>query len=61
MIVKIVTLFLVGIAVLAMFGKFRVPGSDAARRLAQRRPGKCPRCGRYKLTRGPCDCRKIQG
>ena len=50
MIAKIVVLFLVFIGVLGMFGKLRVPGAE---RLASRR---CPKCGRFRLGRGPCDC-----
>ncbi|MEM8730049.1 MAG: hypothetical protein AAGF79_09025 [Pseudomonadota bacterium] len=52
-IVKIVTLFLVVIAVLAMFGrlKLRLPGRDRLSR------GKCPKCGRYQIGKGPCPCR----
>ncbi|MDU8912635.1 hypothetical protein [Aestuariicoccus sp. MJ-SS9] len=52
MIIKIVTLFLIGMGVLAMFGKLRVPG---ARRLAA---AKCPKCGRYRIGKGPCPCGK---
>ncbi|EBA15126.1 hypothetical protein RSK20926_04562 [Roseobacter sp. SK209-2-6] len=51
---KIVTIFLVVMAVLAMFGKFTFPGKkrlDAAR---------CPSCGRFKIGKGPCAC-KIKG
>ena len=51
-IVKAVTFFLIGMAVLAMFGKLRVPG---ARRLAA---AKCSKCGRYRIGRGPCGCGK---
>jgi hypothetical protein len=47
---KIVTLFLIVIAVLGMFGKLRVPG---AKRLAA---AKCPSCGRYRIGKGPCSC-----
>lgn len=61
MIVKIVTLFLIGIGVLAMFGKLRVPGVDQVRRLGQTKPRKCRKCGRYILTKGPCDCKKKRG
>lgn len=50
LIVKIVTLFLIGMAVLAMFGKLRLPG---IRRLAS---AKCPSCGRYRIGKGPCAC-----
>ncbi len=49
-IVKIVTLFLIGMAVLAMFGRLRFPGS---RRLSSAR---CPKCGRFKIGKSPCDC-----
>ncbi|WP_176244141.1 hypothetical protein [Pseudoruegeria aquimaris] len=48
--VKIVTFFLIGMVILAMFGKLRFPGQN---KLASRR---CPGCGRYKLGRGPCGC-----
>ncbi|OWU73409.1 short-chain dehydrogenase [Marinibacterium profundimaris] len=53
MIVKIVTLFLIAIAVLAMFGrlKLRLPGRD---RLTDK---KCPRCGRFRIGKGPCPCK----
>jgi len=49
-IVKIVSLFLIGMVALAMFGKLRLPGS---RRLASVR---CPSCGRYRIGKGPCAC-----
>jgi len=51
MIVKIVTLFLIGMAVLAMFGRLRFPGQ---KRLQN---AKCPDCGRFRLGRGPCECK----
>ncbi|MEM9577498.1 MAG: hypothetical protein AAF999_10850 [Pseudomonadota bacterium] len=52
MIFKIVTLFLVVIAVLAMFGKMHWLGG---KRLAS---AKCRSCGRYRIGRGPCACGK---
>ena len=55
MIIKIVTLFLVGMGVLAMFGKLRLPGG---RRLSLKPPRKCPRCGRHLIGKGPCPCKK---
>ncbi|WP_212524981.1 hypothetical protein [Actibacterium sp. MT2.3-13A] len=58
MLFKIITLFLVGMGVLAMFGKLRLPGG---RRLSLNRPAKCPRCGRYQLGKGPCPCGKEKG
>lgn len=52
MIAKIVVLFLVGMGVLAMFGKLTVPG---AKKLASRR---CAKCGKFRIGRGACDCGK---
>ncbi|MDX1779902.1 MAG: hypothetical protein R3256_01160 [Thalassovita sp.] len=52
MILKIISLFLAAMAVLAMFGKFRFPGQ---RRLDT---AKCPRCGRFRIGKGPCPCEK---
>jgi hypothetical protein len=49
------TLFLVVMAVLAIFGKLRLPGlkRPGARRVA----GRCPSCGRPKIGSGPCPCK----
>ncbi|WP_324752173.1 hypothetical protein [Roseovarius sp. Pro17] len=52
MIIKIVMLFLVGMVVLAMFGRLRFPGQ---KRLAA---AKCPKCGKYRIGKGPCPCQK---
>ncbi len=52
MLFKIIALFLVGMAVLAMFGKMRFPGQA---RLAS---AKCRNCGRYRIGKGPCACGK---
>ncbi|MGB8624033.1 MAG: hypothetical protein WCD16_14560 [Paracoccaceae bacterium] len=57
MIIKIVSLFLIGMLVLAMFGRLRLPG-PGGKPLNLSKPGKCPHCGRYKLGKGPCPCRK---
>ncbi|MEM7487796.1 MAG: hypothetical protein AAF390_01595 [Pseudomonadota bacterium] len=54
MLIKIVTLFLIGMAVLAMFGRLRIPGSA---KLAKLR-GKCPACGAPRVGRAPCPCGK---
>jgi hypothetical protein len=51
-ILKVVTIFLIFMGVLAMFGKLRVPG---AKRLAA---AKCRNCGRFKIGKGPCSCTK---
>ncbi len=50
MLVKIVTVFLVGIAILGMFGKLNYPGKK------QLQNAKCKSCGRFRLGKGPCDC-----
>ena len=50
MIFKIVSLFLIGMGVLAMFGKLTVPG---AKRLAN---AKCRACGKFTFGK-PCDCK----
>jgi hypothetical protein len=52
MLVKVVVLFLVIMAVLAMFGRLRLPG------LRKRDTRKCTRCGRFLIGKGPCDCGK---
>lgn len=62
--VKIVTFFLIGMAVLALFGRLRWPG--AMGRIGKRRdanalpkkPGKCPSCGAFRIGTGPCPCGK---
>ena len=51
MLIKVMILFLVGMAVLAMFGRLRFPGRD---RLAAM---KCADCGRYRLGKSACDCK----
>ncbi|MEC3862836.1 hypothetical protein VK792_16200 [Mesobacterium sp. TK19101] len=55
MLVKIITFFLLGMAVLAMFGKVKLPGQ---KRLASQ---KCPKCGRYRIGKGPCPCGNRKG
>lgn len=52
MLVKVITFFLIGMAVLAMFGKVKLPGQ---KRLEVAR---CKNCGRYKIGKGPCPCTK---
>lgn len=53
MLLKIVTLFLVFIAVLGMFGKLSL--LDPRKRL---RSAKCPACGRHRIGSDPCPCGK---
>jgi hypothetical protein len=54
MLVKIVTFFLIGMVVLAMFGRLTVPGRDRIARLR----GKCPACGAPRIGRATCPCGK---
>jgi hypothetical protein len=51
-ILKIVLLFLIVMIVLAMFGRYRFPGIP---RLSDK---KCASCGRYRIGKGPCACKK---
>lgn len=59
-IIKIVTLFLIGMGVLAMFGRLRMP--PAIRKITERRkdlppkPKTCKRCGAPRVGTGPCPC-----
>ena len=50
MILKIISLFLIVMVVLAMFGRLRLrlPGG--------RQIAKCRNCGRYIIGKGPCSC-----
>lgn len=65
---KIVSLFLIFMAVLAMFGRLRWPkiggktGKDDGARGGLPKPRLCPDCGRYNLRGGPCrTCQNGQG
>lgn len=53
MLTKIVTLFLVFIAVLGIFGKlyWLLP-------TRKKKTAKCETCGRHLIGSGPCDCQK---
>ena len=51
MIFKIVTLFLVAMGVLAMFGKLQVPGVKS---ITDKR---CPKGKRFRIGKGPCPCK----
>ena len=50
MILKIVTLFLIFMGVLAMFGKLRAP------RMPRLMSRKCKACGTPLIGKGPCAC-----
>lgn len=49
-ILKVVLLFLVAMAVLAMFGRLRFPGQ------AKLESKRCPKCRRFRIGKGPCQC-----
>ena len=53
--VKVVTFFLIAIAVLAMFGKLHWLWGNRFASV------KCRKCGRYKIGKGPCPCGKGDG
>lgn len=56
-IVKVVTLFLIFIAVMAMFGRLRFP--DIKGRIAGlKKPKKCRSCGTFRVGSGACPCGK---
>lgn len=57
MLVKIVTFFLIGMAVLAVFGRLRVRGPKLRARRAAK-PATCPACGAYRIGKGACTCGK---
>ncbi|AXQ94765.1 hypothetical protein ORIO_13855 [Cereibacter azotoformans] len=60
MLVKIVTLFLIGMAAVALIGRFRFP--RIGRRSARVAPPTiCGHCGRYILGKAECSCRKGRG
>lgn len=48
--IKVVSLFLIGMLVLAMFGRLRFPGQKKLTSM------KCGGCGRYRIGKGPCSC-----
>ena len=57
--VKVVTFFLIGMAILAMLGRLRLPkfgGGSKKRGTKVRDARKCPKCGTYILHDGDCGC-----
>jgi len=59
MIIKVVSLFLIGMLVLAMFGRLRAPKIGGRRRADDvLKAKKCKKCGSYVLGKGPCACEK---
>ena len=60
--VKVVTLFLIVVLALAMFGKLGWIGRLGPSRRPPRvaRPATCLHCGRHVIGTGPCDCRSAK-
>jgi len=59
MVVRVVLLFLIGILVLAMFGRLKTPKIGVrGKRSKILKSRKCPKCGSYILGEGPCACEK---
>jgi hypothetical protein len=57
--VKVVTFFLIGILILAMFGKLRLPKlPNPLRKRGVETAVKCKKCGAYIVGKGPCACEK---
>lgn len=56
MMLKIVSLFLVFMVVLAMFGKLRL--SFFTKALGIKKPKTCKSCGRFQIGKGPCACER---
>ncbi len=60
MILKIISLFLIFMLVLGMFGKLRFPGlgrlSGKGGQGRLTRPRKCRDCGRFLIGGGKCEC-----
>ncbi len=51
--VKVVSLFLIAMLVLAMFGRLRFP---KIRKDALSKPKKCEKCGTPLIGKQPCNC-----
>jgi len=57
--VKVVSFFLIGIMVLALLGKLRMPKLPIIKkRKAVQTAEKCSKCGAYKIGSKPCNCGK---
>ncbi|WP_298294123.1 hypothetical protein [uncultured Litoreibacter sp.] len=52
MLFKIITFFLIGMAVLAMFGKLRIPKIKAYEKR------KCAKCGSFRIGKSSCMCER---
>ncbi|MGV6887628.1 hypothetical protein ACTYEO_00090 [Rhodophyticola sp. SM2404] len=56
--VKVITFFLIGMLILALFGRLRWPGGARLPRRTKRadlpKPTRCKTCGKYDVTGGSC-------
>lgn len=61
MLVKIFILFLGGMALIGLIGKWLFPGAirrAVTKRVSSVKPSRCAECGRYLIGTGGCDCGK---
>lgn len=61
MLVKIFILFLGGMALIGLIGKWLFPGAISraiSKRAVLAKPSRCRDCGRYLIGKGGCDCGK---
>jgi hypothetical protein len=61
MLVKIFILFLGGMALIGLIGKWLFPGAIrrvVTKRVSLAKPSRCGQCGRYLIGQGGCDCGK---
>ena len=61
MLVKIFILFLGGMALIGLIGKWLFPGAirrAVTKRVSLAKPSRCAQCGRYLIGQGGCDCGK---
>jgi hypothetical protein len=60
MLVKIVTLFLLGMVLIGLLGKQLFPGAISRgirQKMGLKEASRCSRCGRYLIGKDRCDCR----
>ena len=54
--IKVISVFLIFMLVLAMFGRLRFPGQKTINKKLD--AAKCPSCGRFRLGKSSCPCGK---
>ncbi len=59
-VIKIVTFFLIGMVILAIFGRLRLPRLPRPPKYNAKlkAPRRCPRCGGFIVGGGSCNCEK---